>query len=40
MRPDAALRIPGHQPLIVGDLKLFEPKARCPLTAVRDREER
>ena len=24
----------------VGDLKLFEPKTMCPLTAVRDREER
>jgi hypothetical protein len=25
---------------LFGDLKLFEPKAMCPLIAVRDREER
>jgi hypothetical protein len=25
---------------IFGDLKLFEPKTRCPFLAVRDREER
>jgi hypothetical protein len=27
-------------PRIIGDLKLFEPKAMCPFIAVRDREER
>jgi hypothetical protein len=26
--------------LILGDLKLFEPKTWCPFLAVRDREER
>jgi len=30
-----------HDRRIVGsDLKLFEPKTRCPFFAVRDREER
>jgi hypothetical protein len=27
-------------PRILGDLKLFEPRTRCPFIAVRDREER
>jgi hypothetical protein len=26
--------------LILGDLKLFEPKTMCPIIAVREREER
>ena len=28
------------KPLVIGDLKLFEPKTMCPIIAVRDREER
>ena len=28
------------EPLVIGDLKLFEPKTMCPIIAVRDREGR
>jgi hypothetical protein len=30
----------ARKPLVIGDLKLFEPKTMCPFIAVRDREER
>lgn len=33
-------RGPSVEAQIFGDLKLFEPKTKCPLITVRDREER